>query len=241
VDCFETVSVNVSGVKFLRKVKSEMRRGLFGAFCVGVFATYAFTSSGNTESPRAVPTIQTSKIKPTARDLIVFDRRLRKATRDSRYAAKCAQGQFLGGTEIHVAMNFPKVGQRVTDEQPSFAQARIEKLSGTPKVLVLEAKDPTLWSVTGAPSAIFLLGESVIADFPEGVPVFAPRYAESCRRIAPKLPQNWTFPVDQKVIESLADDLGARFDQRAQTVSNRLFNRRATNWKVQRGDTIMSF
>ena len=226
----------------MRSLRPEMLRGILGAVCVGIFAAYAFTYSGNAEASRGSEDVVPVKVTPTARDLVVFDRKLKKATRDSQFAANCARGQILGGSEIHVAMNFPPVGEPATFDQPGYARAHAEDSGKAPKVLVLEAKDPTVWSVTGKPSAIFLMGQSVVADFPEGTPIFAPRYAPDCRKARwLDLPRNWTFPMGQNAMSSLVDNLAGRFHGRAKLVSEGLFNRPATSWIVQRGDVLMPF
>lgn len=226
----------------MRALRPEMLRGILGAICVGFFAVYAFTHAGNAEASRAVEQAEAGPLKPTARDLAVFDRRLRKISRDSHFAATCARGQVLGGSEIHFAMNFPTAGQPATADHPAYARAHVSSTAQAPKVLVLEAKYPTLWSVTGAPSAIFVLGESVVADFPEGTPVFAPRYAEGCKTATwLTLPRNWTFPIHQNAINSLVDNVEVRFRDRANGVAKRLFNRPAASWIVQRGDELMTF
>lgn len=222
-------------------LRPEMLRGILGALCVCVFAAYAFTFS-NAQPSRAVPRIEVEKPMPTARDLSVFSRQLRRASRESRFAGACARGQILGGSEIHFAMNFPPVGETATRDNPRYARAHADGSDNARKVLVLESKDPTLWTVTGEPAAIFLMGAAVVADFPEGTPVFAPRYAAACQNARwLKLPRNWTFPMDQNVMNSLVDNLAGRFESRAQYVSENLFNRPAASWIVQRGDVLMSF
>jgi hypothetical protein len=213
-----------------------------GAICVGIFATYAFTYSGDAEAHRSEASVPVAQHQPTARDLVIFERQLRKATRDSKFAKTCVRGQVIGGTEVHVAMNFPPLDRPASAEAPAYARANVEKTRGAPKALVLESKEPTLWSVTGSPSAIILLGESVIADFPEGTPIFAPRFAEECNDDGwAHPPKKWEFHEAQNMLGSLVDDMNRRFDSRAQIVANRLFNADAASWRVQRGATVMEF
>ena len=227
----------------MRPRRPEYFRGIIGAICVGIFAAYAFTYSGNAEAHRndtAVPVVK--QHQPTARDLMIFERQLRKATRDSKFAKTCVRGQVIGGTEVHVAMNFPPLDRPATSEAPGYARANVEKTDGVPKVLVLESKDPTLWSVTGSPAAIILLGQSVVADFKEGTPIFAPRFAEACENDGwAHPPKNWEFHQEQNMLGSLVDDMNRRFDSRAQFVAKRLFNSGAASWRVQRGATVMEF
>lgn len=226
----------------MRALRPEMMRGLVGAVCVAVFAFQAFTFSADAEPTRSAPAATAAKAMPTARDFTVFERRLRKATRDSRFAQTCGTVPALGGTEIHVAMSFPPLETDATYERPGFAQAHAEKETGVPKALVLESKYPTLWSVTGEPSVVVLLGKAVIAEVPEGATVIAPRFADECGEAKwSHPPKGWAFPPNQNVMDSLVDHLGRRFDSRAQKMAERLFDRPATSWIVRRGDTVMTF
>ena len=181
-------------------------------------------------------------IMPTSSDFFVSERRLAKTTRNDRYAETCMRGQILGGTEIHLAMNFPPVARPATEENPGWARAHANTANGVEKVLVLESKDPTVWDVTGKPSAVILLGQAVIRDVPEGVRIFAPRFASGCKNNRwIKLPKSWTLPAQQSFMDSLADNLNSRFARRAKTVSTKMFNRPYASWRVQRGATVMTF
>lgn len=226
----------------MQPLRPEMLRGMVGAVCVAVFAIQAFTFSADADTNRNAPMIEAATQMPTARDLAVFERRVRKATRDDDFADSCERVPAMGGTEIHVAMNFPPIDRPATADAPGIARAHVEKVGGAPKALVLESKYPTLWSVTGSPSIIVLLGEAVVADFPEGTQVIAPRFAEGCGEAKwSHPPAGWAFPANQTVMSSLVDNLEGRFDNRAQRVAERLFSRPATSWTVRRGDTVMEF
>lgn len=226
----------------MRKRRSHPIRAAFGVACVMVFAVYGFTFSGEAAIERQAVPMETALPMPTARDLVFFERRLRKASRESQFAKTCGRGQVMGSTEVHVAMHFPPYGRPATTEQPGFARAHIDKATGTPKALVLDSKYPTLWSVTGGPEVIVLLGEAVIADYPEGATIFAPRFSEACGQTAwTHPPRNWTFSEDQSAVSSLVEDMKGRFDNRAEFVAKRLFDRPAASWMALRGAEVMAF
>jgi len=205
----------------MKKQKPEIARALLGLACSGVFAVYAFIFSGDAMASRPAEPVLTPIAMPTALDFIVSERRLEKTTRNNRFAATCMRGQILGGSEIHIAMNFAPVDRPATKENPGLARAYAEKINGTEKVLVLESKNPTVWDVTGKPSA---------------------RFASGCaKKRWVNLPRNWNLPAQQTFMDSLADNLSNRFSRRAEAVSTRMFNRPYASWSVQRGETLMSF
>lgn len=225
----------------MKSLSSEFFGGLIGVLCVGVFATYAFVYSGNAEASRAadVPVVQAM---PSATEFVVAERRLLKATRDSRFAKSCVRGQILGGTEVHIGMNFVPLDRPATAKRPGLARAHAEKANGPAKALVLESKDPTVWTVTGAPSAIILLGQAVISDYPEGTPIFAPRFAKGCEGARwADLPKNWDLPLNQNVMDSMVDNLEGRFGRRAALLAEKMFDRPVTSWSAQRGELTMRF
>jgi len=156
------------------KRKPSMLPGFIGFACVAVFSVYAFVFSDDAMASRTIAPVAAQISMPTAHELTVLERRLKKTTHNSPSAETCMRGQILGGTEIHFAMNFAPQGRPATRQNPGLARAHAEKASDTEKVLVLESKDPTVWEVTGKPSAIVLLGKAVISDYPEGTRVFAP-------------------------------------------------------------------
>lgn len=225
----------------MKSLGSEFFGGLVGALCVGVFAAYAFVYSGNAEASRSaeMPVVQ---YMPSSTDFAVAERRLIKASRDSRFAKSCVRGQILGGTEVHIGMNFAPLDRPATTQNPGLARAHAQQTEGKAKALVLESKDPTVWSVTGAPSAIILMGEAVVGDYPKGTPIFAPRFAAGCEDNRwVDLPNNWSFPASQNVMDSMVDNLKNRFGRRATKVSEAMFSRPANSWRVQRGELVMRF
>ena len=179
---------------------------------------------------------------PTSIGFSTSERRLARATRNGRFAGNCMRGQILGGTEIHIAMNFAPVDRPATKQNPGLARAHAQNTKGRDKVLVLESKDPTVWEVTGKPEAIILFGEAVLGDYPEGTRVFAPRFASGCRdKSWVQLPKSWNLPAQQTIMDSIADDLNSRFSRRAKAISTEMFNRPYTSWRVQRGESVMIF
>lgn len=221
---------------------SQILGGLLGFVCVAIFSVYAFIFSGDAMASRNLAPAPVQVVMPTAQELAALERRLAKATRTNRAAKTCMRGQVLGGTEIHIAMNFAPLDRPATKQNPGLARAHAHSVNGTRKVLVLESKDPTVWEVSGQPSAIVLLGKAVIGDHPKGTPIFAPRYASGCQNKSwAKLPKGWDLPVHQSVLDSLMDNLSSRFTRRAETVSAQMFNRPYASWRVARGEDVMTF
>ena len=222
--------------------KPQIMRGLIGLACTGLFSAYAFSYSIDAMASRSAVPVPVQISMPSSTDFAVSERRLAKTTRSNPHADTCMRGQFMGGTEVHIAMNFAPLDRPATKQNPGLARAHAAKANGPDKVLVLESKDPTVWRVTGKPSAIILLGEAVIGQHPEGTRIFAPRFASGCQK-KPwiHLPRDWNFPTEQTLMDSLADDISNRFSKRAKTVSSKMFNRPFATWRVQRGATVMKF
>lgn len=226
----------------MNALKPEMIRGLIGAVCVGIFATYAFVYSGDAMASRNLPAVPVLQALPTASDFAIAEHHTVKKTRSDRSVDTCMRGQILGGTEIHIAMSFAPVESPATQKNPGMARAHVDTDAGIAKAVVLESKDPTVWTVTGQPSAIVLLGEAVIGSYPEGTRIFAPRFASGCENKRwIHLPENWNFPANRTVLDSLMDDLNSRFSRRAALVSARMFNRPHASWHAQRGNALISF
>lgn len=220
--------------------KPEILRGLIGLACTGIFSAYAFSFSSDAMASREAAPVVVQM--PTSAEFATSERLLAKSMYNDPHADNCLRGQIVGGAEIHIAMNFPPVDRPATKQNPGLARAHAEADNSKDKVLVLESKDPTVWNVTGKPNAIILLGRAVIGDAPEGVRIFAPRFASGCRDERwVHLPKNWSFPAHQNVMDSLMDDLSSRFSKRASTVSAAMFKRPFATWRVKRGEGVMTF
>jgi len=229
----------------MKKRKPEVLRGLIGVACTGVFAVYAFVFSGDAMASRTAASVKPvvpQSTMPTGTDHTLFEHHLAKATRDDTHAETCMRRQILGGTEIYMATSFPPLDRPATEENPGMARAHIKKVNGKDKVLVIESSDPTVWKVTGTPSAIIVLGKAVLGEYPQSARIFAPRFASGCRNqdwVA--TPKNWNFPPQQAMMDSLVGSLRSRFFKRASAVSTKMFNRPVTSWRVQRGGTTIMF
>lgn len=220
--------------------KPQILRGFIGLACVGIFSAYAFSFSGDALASRNPAPVPVQINMPTSMEFASSQRRLAKTTRSDPRADTCFRGQIMGGSEIHIAMNFAPLDRPATKQNPGLARVHATNTNGTDKVLVLESKDPTVWEVTGEPSAIILLGEAVMRNDPEGARIFAPRFASGCNGQSwVHLPKNWTLPSDQTLLESIADNVSSRFSKRAKVISTKMFNRPFSTWRVQRGVKAM--
>lgn len=226
----------------MRQGVSGVIRGLIGFGCVALCAGYVFLVSDKVEAARDSSNIEPRTTVLTGHDLTVFERRLHRASMNSPLANTCAKGSLLGGTEIHVATKVSPIGQSVTRNYPDFAEVNVEREAGTPKALVLESLKPTLWKVTGKPSVIILLGEAVVAEFPEGVPVFAPKFVEECadaRWVA--TPDSLEKSLRRDLLAKLVADPHSQFANRAKQVSQGLFGQNFTSWAAQQTDRVIQF
>ncbi len=226
----------------MRQVISKAVRGLIGVACVALCAGFVFFITDDVEAAWDKPGITAQPTMPTARDLTVFERRLHRASETSPLADTCAMGSLLGGSEIHVATKVPGQGHMATRTYPDFARADVERVPGEPKALILESLKPTLWKVTGSPSVIIVLGEAVVAEYPTGVPIFAPKFVEGCAaaRWVPT-PKTLKSSLRSTFISSLIADPHSQFANRAKQVSQGLFGRDVTSWAAQSTDALMQF
>lgn len=226
----------------MKTQKSQVIRGLLGLACTAAFAVYAFAFSGDAQASRSAAPQPVSIQMPTALDHMSFERRLAKVTRNDRSAKTCFRGQVMGGSEVHMAMNFAPTNRPATKQNPGLARAHVEPSGGSDKVLVVESREPTVWDVTGSPSTIVVLGKAVLGSHPEGTRVFAPRFASGCQdKSWITAPRKLEFPAQQNLMDSLMEDAKRRFVRRATEVSTRMFNRPYTSWHAQRGEGIVTF
>jgi len=226
--------------------ESQIIRTLIGASCVIAFSFHAFSYTGSTADKASELTATAASAAPayrmpTARDYAFFERRLRKASNEGRFAESCAHGQAVGNTTVYVAMQFPALNHRATKETPGFARAHVDRTDGTPKALVLDSHRPTLWNITGSPSVIVLLGEAVVAEYPKTAKIFAPRMASHCRSGWERHPSTWSAPTQESHLSSLVGDIKNKYDKRAKMLSRRLFEKPFTGWEVRRGDSTFKF
>ena len=209
--------------------------------CVMAFAGYGFGLFGSAEAHRPVAEANAAPM-PTSRDLVYFDGRLEKVSRSGKYAETCGRGQASGNTEVHIAMQFPQTGTVASSDAPGVARAHVDA-GDNPKALILDSQNPTLWTVTGEPAAIILTGAATVAEFPAGVPVFAPRFVEECSDAGwIYTPRGWAPPTGQTPVQAwIGEDIKGAYTSRATTIANGAFRRDFTSWSVKSGDAPFVF
>lgn len=223
----------------MKTQRPEIVRTTIAAACVLALSVYAFGFAGSAEAMRTVDEATESAVKaayrPTSRDFAYHETRMRKISNAGKLAETCGQGQLLGGTSIHVAMQFPKKGTTPSSRKPDVAVAHVEP-GRDPKALILDSEEPTLWVVTGDPAMIVLAGNAVLADAPEDTPFFAPRFAENCA------PARWVTqrtrpaaPKKQDMLQSILGDVRGAYDRYAAIVTKGVFKQDFESWKAQRG------
>lgn len=211
--------------------------------CVMAFAVYAFGFFGPAEAKRTDPAFAASTAAlPSARDYAFYRGRLQKLMRKSPFAEHCGRGQISADAEIHVAMQFSRGAQEATEQAPGFAQAHVTE-GDNPKVLIIDSAAPTLWTVTGKPLAVVITGKSVLAEYPDGVSVFAPAYAKNCR-LATWIgtPSGWAAPRGQTRVDALiGEDVKSVYNDRASALSKGAFRRDFSSWQVKLGSVPFRF